>query len=227
MKAAIMCAVVVCLASGVALANDDWSAGDRGDPPRPARARHWGFVPPQQITAAVRAAGLEPTAPPVHVGEAYLVSALDPRGRPVRVVVDARFRDILAVQPMTRAWPYFRVGPRYGPPPEALDIAPRPVPRPDPELATGALPPPAARWAPAASTVKPAPPVTAAPSPVPRPRPAAAPAVVKLEGAKAGRLQPDPVPPSDAIPAAPETATTAAGGDSGAAWAFPPVAPLE
>jgi hypothetical protein len=218
-KAAIMCAVVVCLASGVALANDDWLESDRGGPPRP---RHRDVVPPQQITAVVRAAGLEPMAPPVHVGEAYLVSALDPRGRPVRVVVDARFRDILAVEPMGRAWPYFR---RYGPPPEAFDIPPRPVPRADPELTTGALSPPAARWAPSASTAKPTPPVAVAP--VPRPRPPVPPAVVKLEREKTGRLQPDPAALPDAIPAAPEPEAPAAGGGGGAASAFPPVAPLE
>jgi hypothetical protein len=220
-----MYAVVLCLASGAALATDDhWPPSNRGDP-HPARPRHRGFVPPQQITAVVRAAGLEPTAPPVLAGEAYLVSALDPWGRPVRVAVDARFRDILTVQPMRGPRPYFRADPRYGPPPEALDVAPRPVPRADPELATGALPPPGAQWSSPVPTAKSAPPVVGAPSPVPRPRPPAPPAVVKVERAKAGRA-PDPVPLPDAIPAGAEAAAPAARGGSGVS-AFPPVAPLE
>lgn len=49
-----------------------------------------GFVPPYEILRTVRAAGFEPLAPPLREGTSYVVRAIDYRGVPIRVVVDAR-----------------------------------------------------------------------------------------------------------------------------------------
>jgi hypothetical protein len=54
-------------------------------PPTPLR----GFVPPYEILRTLRAAGFEPLAPPLREGTTYVVRALDFRGVPMRVVVDA------------------------------------------------------------------------------------------------------------------------------------------
>ena len=48
-----------------------------------------GFVPPYEILRTLRAAGFEPLAPPLREGTTYVVRALDFRGIPMRVVVDA------------------------------------------------------------------------------------------------------------------------------------------
>jgi hypothetical protein len=49
-----------------------------------------GFVPPYEILRTLRAAGFEPLAPPLREGTTYVVRAIDFRGVPMRVVVDAR-----------------------------------------------------------------------------------------------------------------------------------------
>ena len=48
-----------------------------------------GFVPPYEILRTLRAAGFQPLAPPLREGTTYVVRALDFRGVPMRVVVDA------------------------------------------------------------------------------------------------------------------------------------------
>jgi hypothetical protein len=48
-----------------------------------------GFVPPYEILRTLRAAGFQPLAPPLREGTSYVVRALDYRGVPMRVVVDA------------------------------------------------------------------------------------------------------------------------------------------
>ena len=49
-----------------------------------------GFVPPYEILRTLRAAGFDPLAPPLREGTTYVVRAIDFRGVPMRVVVDAR-----------------------------------------------------------------------------------------------------------------------------------------
>ena len=49
-----------------------------------------GFVPPYEILRTLRAAGFEPLARPLREGTTYVVRAIDFRGVPMRVVVDAR-----------------------------------------------------------------------------------------------------------------------------------------
>jgi hypothetical protein len=48
-----------------------------------------GFVPPYEVLRTLRAAGFQPLAPPLREGTTYVVRALDYRGVPMRVVVDA------------------------------------------------------------------------------------------------------------------------------------------
>ncbi len=49
-----------------------------------------GFVPPYEILRTLRAAGFEPLALPLREGTTYVVRAIDFRGVPMRVAVDAR-----------------------------------------------------------------------------------------------------------------------------------------
>ena len=49
-----------------------------------------GFVPPYEILRTLRTAGFEPLAPPLREGTTYVVRAIDFRGVPMRVAVDAR-----------------------------------------------------------------------------------------------------------------------------------------
>src|SRR4029077_14299672 len=78
-------------------------------------------MPPQQIGKILHANGFLPQATPVRNGEAYQVRAIDPRGRQVRVAIDARYGDILMVRPIIMV-PPGALGPRpYGPPPAYYD----------------------------------------------------------------------------------------------------------
>ena len=49
-----------------------------------------GTLPPYEVLALVRSTGLEPVSRPVRHGPAYVLHAVNPAGREVRVVVDAR-----------------------------------------------------------------------------------------------------------------------------------------
>lgn len=57
-----------------------------GASPPPLR----GFVAPYEILRTLRAAGFQPLAPPLREGTTYVVRAVDFRGVPMRVAVDAR-----------------------------------------------------------------------------------------------------------------------------------------
>ena len=57
--------------------------------PSPSQTPLRGFVPPYEILHTLRAAGFQPLAPPLREGTSYVVRALDYRGIPMRVVVDA------------------------------------------------------------------------------------------------------------------------------------------
>jgi hypothetical protein len=89
-------------------------------------------VPPQQIVAAVRAAGLQPVSPLMRRGPNYVVIATDRTGGQVRVVVNGYNGMIVRVRPMLamRPAPYGPVAMSpYAPrvaavPPEAIDAPP-------------------------------------------------------------------------------------------------------
>jgi hypothetical protein len=139
-------------------------------------------LPPQQIGKILRANGFTPQATPVRNGEAYQVRAIDPRGRQVRLAIDARYGDILMVRPIAMAPPGI-YGPRpYGPPPGYDDDMPT--------GAIGAYAPPGH-----AAALGPAKP------PIPRPKPAAKPTAAAAA---------TPAEPSTATPAAPAASPPAA-----------------
>jgi hypothetical protein len=196
-----VCAVAICFASGAALAQPA---------PLPAGpvAGLGPVLPPQEIGKILRANGFAPQATPVRNGEAYQVRAIDPRGRQVRLAIDARYGDILMVRPIVMV-PPGAYGPQpYGPPPGYYDD----------DMPTGAVPP-AGR----AAAIAPAKP------PIPRPKPAAKPAAAAAVTSTAPESAPTSSAPTISAPAEPSATTPAAPAASSpvAAPAMPPVQPLE
>jgi hypothetical protein len=108
---AILGASLIALASSSALA----------EPLRPIFGPS--VLPPPEINSIVRSMGLLPTGAPVREGLAYVVLATDPRGNQVRVIVDARFGDVLSVRRVIAAGP-----PGAYPEPRRLYGAVRPRP---------------------------------------------------------------------------------------------------
>jgi len=209
-----VCAVVICLASGAALAQPA---------PLPAGpvAGLGPVLPPHEIGKILRANGFAPQATPVRNGEAYQVRAIDRRGRQVRLAIDARYGDILMVRPIAMA-PPAAYGPRpYGPPPGYYDDD-------MPTGAIGAYPPPPGAGPPPgrAAALPPAHPPVPRPKPVAKPTAAAAAAPAAPQAAPASSAAPPasaPAAPPAAAPAASPPAATA----PAAAPALPPVTPLE
>ncbi len=148
------------------------------------------LLPPYEIATIVRSAGLDPVSRPMLQGRRYVLRAIDPDGIDVRVLVDARFGEIVAVRPLdydrglapprVLAAPSYERGPRIVAVPrdegwiDRDDIpAPRPprvVPSPVPAPGMSA-PPPASAPAPLASRAPDAG-APAARAPLPRARPA-------------------------------------------------------
>lgn len=143
------------------------------------------LLPPYEIATIVRSAGLDPVSRPMLQGRRYVLRAIDPDGIDVRVLVDARFGEIVAVRPLgydrglaprVLAAPSYERGPRIVAVPrdegwiEGDDIVPPRPPRvvPAPGMnapAPGPAPAPLASRAPEAGAV----PMRA---PLPRARPA-------------------------------------------------------
>jgi hypothetical protein len=74
------------------------------------------LLPPYEIATIVRSAGLDPVSRPMLQGRRYVLRAIDPDGIDVRVLVDARFGEIVAVQPFYepgRAPPRVLAAPGY------------------------------------------------------------------------------------------------------------------
>ena len=97
------------------------------EPQRLAQNFAPGVLPPYEIMTIVRSTGLRPLDRPLRRGPTYVLHAVGRGGRELRVVVDARFGDILSVRPVLTAWrgppgftygPYERVPPRYVQPPD-------------------------------------------------------------------------------------------------------------
>jgi hypothetical protein len=145
-------------------------------PPPPIAAPPPGFVPPFEIMRTVRAAGMDPLAPPLREGTTYVLRATDYRGILMRVVVDANTGTIRAVNRIVPGptmpgqigmmAPPYGAPPRgalppYGPPPE-FDSSPLP-----PNGQASLPPPPFAPRAPAARDG-----AHSNSPPLPRPRPA-------------------------------------------------------
>jgi hypothetical protein len=107
---AILVAGLVALGSSSALA----------EPLRPIFGGN--VLAPFEVNGIVRSMGLVPTSRPVREGLTYAVLAADPRGRPVRVIVDARFGDVLSVRRVVVAGPPGA----YPEPPRVYGVPPRP-----------------------------------------------------------------------------------------------------
>ena len=86
----------------------------------PLRPVFGGVLPPAEVNAIVRSMGLIPVGRPSREGLAYAVLAADPRGGQLRVIVDARFGDVLSVRRIL-AGP-----PGAVPEPRAYGVVPRP-----------------------------------------------------------------------------------------------------
>jgi len=196
---AILVASLVALGSSSALAE-------------PLRPIFGGVLPPTEISAIVRSMGLVPAGRPVRQGLTYAVLAADPRGRQLRVIVDARFGDVLSVRRVIVAGP-----PGAYPPPRVYGAMPRPyAPYEMPWMGPDFRPP---RMIGRADPDQPYPPVPrsrpASQGDKPEPKAAAAPAsphasVVTI-GPSAGSRAADPKP-TGSTPKAPS---------------FPPVQSLE
>jgi hypothetical protein len=139
-------------------------------------------LPPYEVLASVRSIGLEPLSRPTRFGPLYSLRAVDPAGREVRVIADARTGRILKVHPVLfprYAAPVPPPPPYYGPHPGRITAVPDGY-GPNSRIAT--LPPgaagpppnvPAAGGLPAVRVPAAVPPpvVQASPPPLPRPRP--------------------------------------------------------
>ena len=138
-------------------------------------------MPPHEILASVRSIGLEPLSGPMRFGPVYSLRAVDPVGREVRVIADARTGRVLKVHPVL--FPRYAAPvpppPSYGPHPGRITAVPDGY-GPNSRIATlppgaGGPPPnvPAAGGLPAvrAPAAVPPPVAQASPPPLPRPRP--------------------------------------------------------
>jgi hypothetical protein len=128
-------------------------------------------LPPYEIVALVRSAGLDPVSRPVRQGPVYVLRALSPAGQEVRVVVDARMGRIVKVAAVAPT------DPGAFAPPESIPSA-RPVPDTNAPGSRIATMPPGSDddfepVRPGAPAVVPRPPARTAakPPPLPRPRP--------------------------------------------------------
>ena len=174
-------------------------------------------LPPWEIVASVRSAGLVPLTRPSRRGPVYVLAATDRAGRQLRVVVNARFGNIMNVSPMLAAGPY---GAPLVPPARIITVPPpaddAPVGYGPRGTVDGAPPPVPPRAVPNARLAN-APPVTGAIDPalrqperlpLPRPRPAlaatAAPAAIPAAPAESPATTPaqSSAPPPAAAPAA-------------------------
>src|SRR5262245_39183602 len=87
--------VALGLATGVALAAAPMIA--------PASAQMAvGDIPPYEMNAIARSAGLRPIGPAMRQGPHYVLRAVDRRGEERRVVIDARYGEVISAVPVVR-----------------------------------------------------------------------------------------------------------------------------
>ena len=118
------------------------------------------LLPPYEVSTIVTSMGMRPIGRPIWRGDRYVLLAIDRYGREVRVVLDARDGQVLAVRPLAGAYGQPQYGqpqygqqqygydPRYAPPPPPgyprggpAPYDPRFGPAPAPGAAPGAPPP--------------------------------------------------------------------------------------
>jgi len=133
---------------GVALAAIGLSvSAANADPVRMAQAIP-GMLPASEVGIVVRSAGFVPISPAMRRGESYVLRAMAPDGREMRVIVGARSGEIVSASPVMAAAP---TGERLGPyermdgppgyvPPPILHENDRPMARPMAPVPTAAPP---------------------------------------------------------------------------------------
>lgn len=186
-----------------------------------------------EIQATLRAHGMRPVTRPVQSWPYIVVRATDPSGHLVRVLLNARYGNIVEVIPLPSA-PV--LAERSYPPPGAYPYPPaerRGGVRPDLKAEPDPVGPgviygdPQAHGAsgPQDSRASVTPPRT----PMPRPRPAQPTATAKVEApASTGSIATPPAaPPTESAPATPAAAPAPAPAAETAKPSFPPPAPLE
>lgn len=166
-------------------------------------------MPPYEVIAIVRSAGLTPLTRPLRRGPTYVLLASDRRGRDLRVLVDAYAGDIVSARPVyaSRYYgpdgptarlappePVYGPGARLAPPQRDDDGGPRVIYGPRGNTESNVSPP---RNAPNTRTASAPPVAEPARTPLPRPRPSIAATPAPAE------------PPAPAQPAAPQTAPAA------------------
>jgi hypothetical protein len=190
-------------------------------------------LPPWEIDASVRSAGLVPVALPARRGPVYVVLARDRAGRHMRVVVDARSGNVVSVNPLAAYG---------GPPARVVTVPPSDVPPvvygPRGVVAGSAVPVPPrsvpnARLAnaPLITGAIDATPAQSARTPLPRPRPTVASAQAPVPTPAAPVVTQAAPTPAPVESSAPPVATQAAKPDPAAAKPetpnMVPVAPLD
>jgi hypothetical protein len=181
-----------------------WAGPLLAQPMQPAYPGYpgaFGGLPPYEIVAIVRSKGLEPLSRPMRQGPTYALRAVDPAGREMHVLVDARMGRILRVVPAMRQGT--AMSPPYPIPPPGRIVPDGNSPNsrvaaypngPDEVLPDerspaqpGALG--SSTIAPARATAK------AGPPPLPRPRPKTASSASVAEPASSVAAPANPVPP--------------------------------
>jgi len=149
------------------------------------------LLPAYEIKTIVRSVGLDPIGPAMRRGRNYVMRAIDDAGREVRVVVDARYGEVISVAPVM-------VPPPYGPRPGIARVPPPDYDGPPPIYGVPSIyedeppprPPRVVNRLPSAALIKPRRP------PLPRPRPAEA----SLAATTATTPTPVPAPAAKAAP---------------------------
>ena len=111
------------------------------------RAQAYPVVPPEDAAAAVRSMGWRPVGVPMRHGPAYVMSAIDPAGQELRVVVDARTGRVVRSAPVYVPR-YAAMPPNYGRPPGRIPLAGPDIADDDPRIAACRLAPRLRRPAP-------------------------------------------------------------------------------
>jgi len=213
------------------------------DPMRLAQAFLGGALPPREIVAIVRGAGLVPITAPIRDGSTFALRAIDRYGTPVRVVVDARFGDIVSVRRIVMANPMRPPGVR---PPDLLGPLPSDVDddgerMAPPRVIPGVPPKPPADGSAVESPSKPAAEGSAAvvpskPPPKRKPVPNAENAAAKADQVPLPSPPPGNMPAADSknegeqAPSSPPSKTAGAKDEpkvGAIKGGFPPVAPLQ
>ena len=95
--------LLACALAGLACTLPVWAGAQSWPPAHAGGPRH--AVPLDQITAIVRAAGLQPLSRPMLRGAVYYVRAVTPGRAEMRVAIDARSGHVLSATRVSRELP--------------------------------------------------------------------------------------------------------------------------